>query len=148
MCVIVLLDTNIYDKLACDPGTLDDIATAATAGHVRAIATPKVEDELLNSPLRGLPDWFPIETRVESVAVLDHWHLGMAKLGEGEVYSAHRGTSQKVPDAIIADSAHAYAQVFVSEDRRARRRLDESSSRCRAMDYVTFCDWLDSVLRE
>ena len=142
MCLNVLLDTNIYDKLDCDFETRECVAAAVAAGRLRIIATSKIEVELQDSPLGSLPDWFPIELRPDNVAVLDHWRLGMAALGDGEVFAAHKGTSKKIPDAIIADSADAYAHIFVSEDHRARKRLDESSNECRTLDYSEFCDWL------
>ena len=145
MSTTVLLDTNVYDLLAADAVTRGSVAVAVSSGQILVIATPKVVDELSDSPFEGLPKWFPIETVVESVAVLGHWRLGLAALGEGEVYTAHRGRSRKVADAIIADSADCHADVLVSEDGRVRRRLAGVSTRCRPMDYAEFCVWLESV---
>jgi hypothetical protein len=49
------------------------------------IARPVLISELEASPFRGLPNWFPIETQPESVFVLGHARLGMARLGDGEI---------------------------------------------------------------
>ena len=140
--ISLLFDGNIYNRLDVDVETRDGLARCIAAGRIRVVATPVVVDELRNAPFGGLPDWFPIEVEVESVAVLDYWHLGMARLGEGTVYTKHRGESSKIADAIIADSADSLADVLVSEDRRCRSRLAAISSRCTAMDYSEFQTWL------
>jgi hypothetical protein len=46
------------------------------------------------------------------VTVLDYAYLGMTRLGEGWVYSEHRGESKKFPDAIIADSGDGLADIL------------------------------------
>src|SRR5712692_77168 len=117
----VLLDTNIYHRLRDDAEPRNRLARLVAQGYVRVIATPKVVDELGAGPFAGLPTWFPIVTPPESVAVLDHWRLGQALLGAGEVYTAHRGGSEKAADAIIADSASSFAELVVSEDGRFRK---------------------------
>ncbi len=138
----VILDTNIYDELKADTDTCSLVAELVAAGHLRVIATPKVRDELAAGPFGGVPDWFVVEGVIESVAVLDHWRLGEAALGTGEVFTAHRGKSNKAADAIVADSADAYADLFVSQDRRCRDRLAAISSRCAALDFAAFRAWV------
>src|SRR5688572_29063922 len=138
----VLLDSNVYDRLRDDPDTRGRLARLVAAGGVRVVATPKVVDELRVSPFAGLPTWFPISTPPESVAVLGHWRLGEAVLGEGEVYAAHRGSSGKVADAIIADSAASLAEFAVSLDGRFRKRLAELGTSCTVMSYEHFREWL------
>ena len=141
----VLLDGNIYDRLDVDAEARGLLSRRIASGHVRVIATPVVVDELGNSPFGGLPGWFPIEIEAESVAVLGHWGLGMARLGGGSTYTAHRGESNKIPDAIIADSAESLAGILVSEDRRCRKRLADISRRCSAMNYEQFRAWLSAL---
>jgi hypothetical protein len=142
--VTILLDSNVYDALDQDPTVRSMIATLIAQGDLRMIATPKVLDELHSSPFGGLPDWFPVELEAESAFVLGHAQLGMARLGSGDIYTQHRGESSKVPDAIIADSAHASADILVTEDKRCRKRLQKISDRCRAMTYSEFHEWLVS----
>lgn len=139
----VLLDTNIYDKLALDGTVRSRVVDLIDRGDLCLIATPMVVDELAASPIGGLPDWFSIIVKPESVAVVGFWHIGEARLGEGEVYAQHRGSSNKVPDGIIANSADALADIFVSEDSRSRTRLAKISTRCASMSYSGFCRWLD-----
>jgi hypothetical protein len=141
----VFLDGNIYDRLAADHQTRERLVVLVANGDVRVIATPVVADEVTAGPLRSLPDWFPIDLRNEAVAVLGYAKLGMAQLGEGEMYQAHRGeslTSSNTRDAIIAESAHKLADLFVSEDRRSRERLRKLSSNCAAMTFDEFRQWL------
>ena len=138
----VLLDGNIYDKLELDLESRSVLGALISRSFVRVIATPIVVDELSNSHFGGLPGWFPIEVEAESVTVLGYAHLSMTRLGEGEVYSEHRGASKKIPDAIIADSANSLADILVSEDSRCRERLKRISNHCKAMDYSEFCSWL------
>ncbi len=138
----LLLDGNIYNRLQADTETRCRLNTLIADGMIRVIATPVLVGELEASPFCGLPDWFPIETEAKSVFVLGHARLDMARLGKGEIYSKHRGQSNKVPDAIIADSADGLADVLVSDDRRCRKRLADISSDCAALDYDEFVFWL------
>ncbi len=138
----VLLDGNVYDKLQVDAETRATLRALVDCGLIRVIATPMVLDELRRSPFGGIPDWLPVAVVAENVTVLGYATLGMTKLGDGEVYAEHRGESKKVPDAIIADSANALADILVSGDRRCRERLKKISTCCRGMDYEEFCRWL------
>jgi predicted nucleic acid-binding protein len=148
MAKTLLLDVNIYNKLEADPGARATLAHAINAGLARVIATPIVVDELRESPFGGLPNWFPIKLEVENVAVVGYWRIGMARLGDGGVYTAHRGQSNKIPDAIIADSADSLADILVSDDHRCRKRLAEITSRCMAMDYQEFLTWVRELVSE
>lgn len=143
----VLLDGNVYDKLSHDQRTKDVLAQLIEVRHVEALATPVVVGEMTESPFGGLPTWFPISLVPEAVAVLGYARLGAARLSSGEVYRQHRGKSKKIPDAIIAHSADAMADILVSEDQRCRKRLAEISNRCRAMSYDEFRDWLEREAR-
>ena len=140
----VLLDGNIYDKLAADDDTRALLASCVAADGVLVIATPIVIDELNDSPFEGLPSWFPIVVEPESVFVLGFARLGAARLGDGEVLTKHRGSSSKIKDAIIADSAASIADLFVSEDKRCRKRLEEMNTKCRALTYAEHRVWISS----
>jgi hypothetical protein len=144
----VLLDGNVYDKLQADVKTRSALQKLVSRGLVKVIATPIVRDELKRSPFGGFPDWFPVVLEAENVTVLGYATLGMTRLGEGEVYSDHRGESKKIPDAIIADSADGLADILVSEDRRCRERLKQISTRCKGMDYEEFSEWLRTSFAE
>ena len=70
----------------------------------------------------------------------------MTDLGEGEVHNEHLGASKKqFPDAIIADTADALADVLVTEDPRFRKRLNKISESCQAMKYEEFTAWLKQL---
>ena len=134
----VILDGNIYNALSNDAETRTRLVQAIDDGLVRVIATPVVVDELVDSPFGGVPTWFPIDIETESVAVVGFWRIGMARLGDGEVFTKHRGESNNTPDAILADSANDLADILVTNDRRCRKRLSEISSTCEAIDYAQF----------
>lgn len=138
----VLLDSNIYDKLEHDEEARKKLAAAVDHCQIKVIATPVVADEMRQSPFCGFPDFFPISIEAEAVAVIGHACLGMARLGPGDVYTAHRGSSNNTKDAIIADSADKLADLFVSEDSRCRKRLSQVSTCCQAMSYDYFRAWL------
>lgn len=112
--------------------------------EVRVVATPIVIGELKDSHFRGIPDWFPVDVEPESVVVLRYARLGMIRLGNGEVFTTHRGESTKTKDAIMADSANSLADIFVSEDRRCRNRLSQVSTKCCGLSWLEFRQWLFS----
>ena len=140
----VILDCNIYDKLSEDENIRMLLASLVISREIAVIATPIVIDELRDSRFEGLPSWFPIVVEDESVFVLVFARLDSARLGDGEVFSKHRGSSIKTKDAIIADSAATIADLFVSEDKRCRKRLDEMNTKCRALTYDEFRDLICS----
>ena len=115
----ILLDSNIYDKLWSDENTRLRLASLILHSKVHVIATPKIVDELTRSPFKGVPDWFDVDEEIEAVAVVGHARVGMARLGLGNVYGHHLGNSQKVKDAIIADSADDLAGHCQVADERA-----------------------------
>lgn len=144
--VTLHLDGNVYNRLAADEPVRERLALLITTGRARVIATPIVADELSKSPFGGFPNWFAVQVEPEAVAVLGYARYGMARLGGGETYLAHRGSSRSdsnnTRDAIIAQSAESLADLFVSEDRRSRRRLVEMGRQCRALAYEEFAEWV------
>jgi len=116
----ILLDGNIYDKLSKDPNTCSMLALLIAKGTIRVIATPTVVNELLNSPFGGIPAWIPVDLEPEP----------------------HQSQPPLIPDAVIADAAHALADLLVSEDHGCRWRLAQVSKRCRALSYAEFKSWL------
>jgi hypothetical protein len=140
----VLLDCHIYDKLEIDRETCGAVRDLVDRGVIRIIATPMVVAEMQQSRFRGLPDWFPVAVEPESVTVVGYAVVGMTRVGDGQVFTAHRGDSKKTPDAIIADSANSLANLMVSKDRRSRERLKTISTHCKALDYHEFSEWVQA----
>lgn len=134
----ILLDANVYDKLRADGQSRASLRALVDRGLAKVIVTPMVLQGLQRSPFGGLPDWFPVTVEAENLTVLNYAPLGMTGLGEGVVYDEHRGESKKIPNAIIADSANALADILVLEDRRCRERLKKISARCTSLDYEQF----------
>ena len=134
----IVLDANIWDKLAGDAPARERICSLCKASALQIVVPDTLLQQLKASPFAGVPDWFPADVIPDSVFVLDHSRLGFARLGEGELFTAHRGESQQISDAVIVDSADYDADLFVSEDRRARERYATLRNCGRALDYARF----------
>jgi hypothetical protein len=141
---IILFDSNIYDELEKDVSIQIRLHRLIQDNVVRVIATPKIQDEL-GKKFGGVPAWFPINLENESVFVFGHSRLDRADMRQGEVFEQHRGSSKKIADAMIADSADALADVLVSDDKRCRDRLKKISNRCSGMTYKEFTAWLEHL---
>lgn len=133
-----VLDANIWDKLAADEQARERIRSLCEALQLGIVMPDTLLQQLEQSPFGGVPDWFPTDVIADSVFVLDHSRLDFARLGEGDVFTAHRGTSQQISDAVIVDAADSDADLFVSEDRRARERYAKLRDPTRALDYLRF----------
>lgn len=140
-----MFDSHIYDSLAADPETRLGVARKIALGHFQVVASPIVVDELNDSPFKRAPDFFPVVHVTEAVAVVGYARVGLARLGIGKVYEAHRGQSQKSKDAIIAETAESDCGLFVSNDKRCRERLRKIAIKCRVMDYAEFKEWQKST---
>jgi len=140
----IIFDTNVYHKIADDKDARLKIRELSESDLICIISTPKIIDELIEGPFGGLPDWFPIDFEPESVFVLDHARLDMARLGDGEIYREHRGESKQIEDAIISDSAADLADILVSDDKRLIKRFNDLRTRCTGMNYSGFREWLFS----
>ena len=138
----VMFDGNIFDKLRDDESMRSVVSGACKRGSIRVVISPTVMLELKSSPFRGVPDYFPVEVVAESVAVPGLAIPGLAFPGKGEVFAQHLGESRQGRDAAIADSADAYADVFVSEDWRCRKRLAGASKSCECFDFTGFAKWI------
>jgi hypothetical protein len=137
----VLLDGNVYNELARDSATRAAMSDCVARGLLRVICTPTIRRELEASPFGGIPDWFPVHQELESVSILP-FRLGETRLGAGDVYKAHRGSSRQRQDAEIADAANTYADVLVTQDRRCRTRTEKFATRCRPLAFAEFKAWL------
>jgi hypothetical protein len=135
----VVLDANIFDKLANDEPARVRVSMLCGIATLAVVVPDTVRRQLLNSPFGGVPDWFPSMAIPDSVFILDHLHLDVARLGNGDTYTAHLGASGQFPDAVIVDAADNEADVFVSEDRRARRHYAKLRGQGRALNYERCC---------
>lgn len=133
-----VLDSNIWDRLAADAEGRVRACALCQARELEFVVPDTLVRELELSPFNGVPNWFPARLTSDSVFVLDHSRLNGARLGDGATFAAHRGASQQTSDAIIVDAADTDADIFVSEDRRARERYAKLRDRGRALDYARF----------
>lgn len=138
----VVLDTNIYDKLRDNPKYCCLIKTSIEAGLLNVIVTRTVVEELFQSPFAGIPDFFPTSYESNTVSRVGIMKVG-DRLGRGDVYCSHVGSSKKINDGLIADAAAVYADYLISEDRRLRKRMQSVASRCKALSLNDFLKILE-----
>lgn len=141
----VLLDTNIYDKLAVDRATINTIAEKIAQGVLEVVVSPIIMGELKESHFQGMPTFFPVTNIPEGVAVVGYAIVGLARPSEGVVYNAHRGDSKKAKDAIIAETADSDCDLLVSEDNRCRTRLNTHAKKCKAVNFQYFKELLRTL---
>ena len=134
----IVLDTNIYDQLDNDPDCLSDLIHLIEHQDWIVLAPATLVDELKESPFGGIPDWLTVNEELDSVFILGHTKLGAGRLGEGSTYSQHKGESKQIKDAVIVDFAVKEADAFVSEDKRALKRLKDITSNVATYTFSEF----------
>ena len=135
----ILLDTNIFDKLAEDAHTRDLLSELSTKGHIRLLISRIVRDELSASPHMGLLASLPVEVVGNAAPIVGLMCAGDF-LGDAEHYFLHKGESSKVNDAQIATAAEFHGDWLVSEDSRLRQRQQQLSKSVEAMTYSQFVE--------
>lgn len=141
----IILDTNIYDRLEQDAESVE-LLLNLIAQQAVAILMPRQVAEELHQREAGFPSQLPVEIIGHAVARAGIMRAG-DYLGSGEVYDAHRGTSNSEADALIVDVAAPAADWFISEDRRSLRRFP-TGKRCTPMRYGDFCEKLRELVEE
>lgn len=142
--ISIVLDANIYDVLAVDAERCFYLRELIQKGRVEVLVSPVVHDQLRAGPFKDVSCLFPIRLISEAVAVVGVAKVGLARPGNGNVYKEHRGASNQYEDAIIADTAHCDADIFVSKDKRCRQRLQTISSTLKCFDYDEFAAWIEN----
>ncbi|HDR9095096.1 hypothetical protein QZM46_29985 [Burkholderia vietnamiensis] len=141
----IILDSNIYDRLEQDAESVELLRNLIAQQAVEVLMPRQVAEELYKRQA-GLPDLFPVKAIGHAVARPGVMCAG-DYLGSGEVYDAHRGTSNSEADAFIVDVATTAADWFISEDRRSLRRFP-TGKRCIPMRYGDFCEKLRELVEE
>jgi len=140
--IVILLDSNIYNELNIDESARISISNLIQSNTIKVVVPQIVLDELNNSPFKGVPNFFQVETIPDGVAVAGIAKAGAAIVSEGKIYTSHRGKSKQSKDAIIAESAVKFSNVFVSQDKRCRERLKKISETTECFDYQQFKHWI------
>ena len=141
----IILDGNIYDLLDNDDATKKLIHRMIESKKIEVAVPRIVLEELKRSPFNGVPDFFPIKNISDGVAVVGLAVAGAVIVGDGKTYSSHLGTSKKSKDAVLAETASNYSDVFVSEDNRCRKRLNNIQSKVKCFNYEELCTWLQNT---
>jgi hypothetical protein len=121
-----------------DPSGRKKIASLCASGNLEIVVTSQLVRELERSPFKGVPTWFQVARKPDPVFILDHSELDRASPGDGLMYEKHLGTSQQRKDAILADGAETFVDIFVSQDKRARNRVKQFGTNCSVMTYADF----------
>jgi len=133
----ILLDTNIFDKLADDAGACALLQKLSGQGRVRLIVPVTVRDELAGSPHQGLLEALPIEVVGNATPVAGLMRAGDF-LGDADHYFKHKGVSNKEGDALVAAAAEFHADWLVSDDRRLAHRQWKLSKAVKTLTYAEF----------
>ena len=141
----LFLDCNIYDALARDGETAALVRTALDGGLVKVIVNSVVKNELAASPFNGVPEIFAVELVSDHVAIPGLACPDLCRPGEGIIFREHIGNSHHGADAVNADTAHCEADVFVSDDRRARTRAQAHSGTLTCLTYDEFRRWIREI---
>jgi hypothetical protein len=124
-----MCDTMIFDKIVADADVLARLNDQGCP--VTVISTHVQDDELAaigDESKRAAVARVPRENVPTADFVAGFSRLGMARLGEGEVYEQVRGevkSPKHSRDGIIAGTAKTDADVLVTDDHRLARRCEE-----------------------
>lgn len=140
----IILDSNIYDKLAIDTASQMKIRKLVDEGKIAVIVTSTIFEELLKSPFKGIPDYFKTEYTGNTVGRCGIMCAGDS-IGVGSIFDAHLGSSKKLNDALIADASDWKVDYLVSEDGRLRKRMRNISQNCIVLSYLNFVDMLKKL---
>lgn len=119
----------IFDRIVADADVLARLVDPDCP--VKLISTHVQDDELAaigDESKRSVVASVPRENVPTADFVAGFSRLGMARLGEGEVYEQVRGevkSAEHSRDGIIAGTAKTDADVLVTEDHRLARRCEE-----------------------
>ena len=135
----ILLDTNIFDKLAVDDAAREVLVRLHAQRAARFVVSRTTRDELERSPHSELLDQLPVEV-VGNAAPIAGLMAAGDFLGSADHYFQHKGVSNKENDAQIATAAEFHADWLVSEDDRLRKRQRALSSNVEVLAYTQFME--------
>ena len=133
----IIFDSNIYDKLAIDIATQEEVRKLVDEGKIVVIVTRTIFEELSKSPFKGIPSFFKIEYTGNTVGRCGIMCAGDS-IGAGTIFDEHLGGSKKLNDALIADASDWKADYLVSEDDRLQKRMRKISHNCAVLSYSDF----------
>jgi len=132
MAVKIMVDSNVHDKVAADPVFKARIAQCQQAGSIELLTTHVQADDLANVPPNrdiGQATAINAERTSTSAAAWDVSRWDEADWGRKTVHKAFAGLAsgnpKHVPDALIGVTAQTKADIFVTEDDRFRRHMQQ-----------------------
>ena len=150
----LMLDTQIFDHLTAKPTLISTLNLLQENKKVAIISTHIQEDELA-----GIKDKEKSRTiaRINRVlvnttgAVYGVSKYGRSTYGDGSTSSVSihdirpPNTNNHTHDALIATSASRHADIFVTEDKRLRNRLESlTQKKCKIWNFLELENWIIS----
>jgi hypothetical protein len=154
----LVLDTNVYDKLASDQDCLKLLERACRTGAVEILRTHIQEDQLeaikdraKRDRMLGTMTAVPATRVPTDGSVLGQSKLGECRLGDGSAdiklddIRGH-GKPKHYADALLVTTAAAIADVFVTEEKgRLPRRIRATRSKLKVWDFQELGAYLQSI---
>ena len=140
----IIFDGNIFDKIVNDLDLQELITLLAKDKILTVIVTRTIAEELMRSPFNGVPEFIPTEYMGNTVGRCGIMAAGDS-IGSGNIFDAHKGNSNKINDALIADAADRDADYLISDDKRLRKRLFEVSKLCKPLSFGEFLKMLKKL---
>lgn len=134
----VVFDSNVWNILNLDDAARLAVKQRVEGGTMVVLVPDTIYRELQRSPWQGVPAWFSTIKASDSVTVIGESRVGHTRIGDGNVFSTHRGASRQTRDAMIADYVAKDADLLVTEDRRARSRFIKLVDASRVSDFSHF----------
>lgn len=136
MTMRIMLDSNVFDKVAAKPEIIHDLGLLTRTGELEIVSTHIQDDQLKKIPDRTKRDavlGIPGRIVPTTEFVLDVSDLELSCLGNGEAGSLHyedirRGNPRHIEDALIALAAAHEADVLVTDDKRLGKKVKATAS--------------------
>jgi predicted nucleic acid-binding protein len=141
-----MLDTNIFDRIIAISGFAGHLRSLTAGGGIDIVVTHVQEDELAgiqDAEKRRAIQQVPRRLVPTVVFVLDISRLGDARLGGGhegglEYDALHGENPKRVRDAVIALTAAAEVDAFVTEDSQLARNVRARAEKLEVWDFAEF----------
>lgn len=143
-----MIDTNIFDRIVVTEAVATKLQYMVKQGLVNIITTHIQEDELTqlsDAEKRKRIASIPREVIPTSAFVLGKSRLGMARLGGNGIEEIRQGNLRHTNNALIAATAHGYADVLVTEDKTLASRVRAKQFNVAVWDYQQFFQYIMSL---
>ena len=146
-----LLNSMVYDKLSVDRSSLENVIALCNAGRIEILQTHIQEDQLARTRdegrrirLLGVMHAIPaskVSTRGAAWGLSKWDRCRWSDASGGHIDVADRKPAQHA-DALLVSTAASEADVFITEDKRLRKRVATLGLRLHVWTFDQFRDYL------